>query len=269
MAHTDPGSIGRPGGLMLAASSDHGQRAQGNAPSGASSKPDRSPAGLIACLSLVPCFGALPEGDRQALAEVCRRRSFKPGEVLFYEGDLGSALYLLLSGQVKIVRETLDGAEIILHICGPGECVGEMAVIDGAARSATARAMERAEVLMLYRDDFLALMERRPAFARAVMGALAVRIRRLDEQVQTAVTLDVPARLAKVLLTLAEQHGRETPDGIHIALRLTHEELAQMVGAARQTVTSQLTSLRERGIVSLDREGITLHRPDLLRRRIY
>jgi CRP-like cAMP-binding protein len=225
--------------------------------------------GIAGCLTLVPCFGALGESERQALAEACRRRSFKPDEVLFYEGDAGSALYLVLLGQVKVVRETLDGGEIILHLCGPGECLGEMSLVDGSPRSATARALDKVEALMLHREEFVALIERRPAIARAVMKGLAGRVRRISDQLQDAVRLDVPARLAKMLLTLGEYHGREDSHGIRIALRLTHEELAQMVGASRQTVTSQLSSLRERGIVSLDREGITLHRPDLLRRRIY
>jgi CRP/FNR family transcriptional regulator, cyclic AMP receptor protein len=220
-------------------------------------------------LALVPIFASLSDGDRQALAETCRRRHFRLGQVLFHEGDPGSALYLLLSGQVKIVRESSEDGEIILHVCGPGECLGEMALLDGAPRSATAEALERVEALMLYREEFLALLDRRPTVARAMMGSLAERVRRLNEQLRDAARLDVAGRLAKTLLALANQHGQDTPEGIRITLRLTQAELAQMVGAARQTVTTQLSWFRDRGILSIGRNGITLHRPDLLGRRVY
>jgi CRP/FNR family transcriptional regulator/CRP/FNR family cyclic AMP-dependent transcriptional regulator len=211
----------------------------------------------------------LGERDLRALAETCRGRAYAAGEVLFEEGEAGSALYLLRSGQVKIVRETPSAETILLHVFGPGECLGEMALLDDKPRSATAVALEPVEALLIYREEFLALLERRPAVARAVMSFLADLVRRLNEQLQDAIFLDVPARVAKKLLELADEHGQSTPQGIRLTLRLTQGELAQMVGAARPTVNRQLQRFQKRGSLSVDLEGITLHRPEELQKRIY
>src|SRR5205814_22478 len=110
----------------------------------------------------------------------------------FHEGDPGAALFLLKSGHVKIVRATAAGAEAVLHVRGPGEHLGEMALVDGAPRSATALALDHVEARMLYRQPFLALLQRRPSAALAVMSGLTAMVRRLNEQLQDATALDAP-----------------------------------------------------------------------------
>lgn len=220
-------------------------------------------------LSRVPIFTSLEEESLRRLAELCRSRAFKRGEVIFHEGDPGNALYLIESGQVKIVLISDEGEETILNVQGPEECLGELALIDAAPRSATAVALERVQVLALYRDDFLALLSRHPPVALAVMSGLAGMIRRLSSQVQDLMLLDARGRVAKKLLDLAEQHGRVTPGGVRIDLRLTQQELAQMVGLTRVSVNQHLAWFHERGILVTDREGITLLKPEELRERIY
>jgi CRP/FNR family transcriptional regulator/CRP/FNR family cyclic AMP-dependent transcriptional regulator len=220
-------------------------------------------------LSSVPFFASLGETELRALAAACRTRTFKRGEVLFHEGDPGSALYIVRSGQVKIMVMADNGEETILHIHGPGECLGELSLVDGAPRSAAAVALDRVEALVLYREEFLALLRQSPAAALAVMSGLAGMVRRLTAQVQDAAALDVPGRLAKKLLELAERHGQATPAGVRIALRLTQQELAQMVGATRVSINQHLGSFQERGLLSMDREGITLLQPEQLRKRVY
>jgi CRP/FNR family cyclic AMP-dependent transcriptional regulator len=220
-------------------------------------------------LSQVSFLASLGAEDLTALADACQTRTFKPGQALFYEGDPGHALFLIRAGQVKIVGVAGNGQELLLNVYGPGEYLGELALLDDAPRSATATALDRVEALLLYREDFLALIERRPLAARAVMGRLAQMVRRLNEQVQDVIGLDVPGRIAKTLLGLAERQGKVTPEGIRIALPLTREEFAQLVGAARTTVSTVMSGFRERGILSVDREGITLHEPDRLRGRVY
>jgi CRP-like cAMP-binding protein len=148
------------------------------------------PAGL---LSQVPFLETLDAEDLRELARTCPLRRFKPGVALFHEGDPGSALFLLESGHVKIVRAATDGEEMVLHIYGPGEHLGEMALVDGAPRSATAVALEPVEARMLYREPFLALLYRRPSAALAVMSGLAAMVRRLNEQLQDATSLDAPS----------------------------------------------------------------------------
>jgi CRP/FNR family transcriptional regulator/CRP/FNR family cyclic AMP-dependent transcriptional regulator len=220
-------------------------------------------------LARVSVFASLPEEELRAVADACRTRTFKRGEVLFHEEDPGNALFILESGQVKIVLISDEGSETILRVQGPGECLGELSLIDGSPRSATAVALEPVEALALYRDDFLSLIERRPSVALAVMGGLASLVRRLSEQVQDLTTLDVPGRLAKKLLQLAEQHGQPKADGVRIPLRLTQQELAQMVGVTRVSINKQLGWFQECGMLTHDREGITIHKPEELRGRIY
>src|SRR5262245_9661729 len=110
-------------------------------------------------LSQVPFLAELAETELQALAAVCRVRRFRRGEVLFHEGDPGNALFLIQSGQVKILRVTDEGEDRILHVLGPGEYLGELSLVDGAPRSATAQALDPVETLTLHRDDFLSLIE--------------------------------------------------------------------------------------------------------------
>jgi CRP/FNR family cyclic AMP-dependent transcriptional regulator len=223
----------------------------------------------VELLSQVDLFAALTPPEVEVLAAACRLRRFKPGQVLFHEGDPGHALYLIQSGLVKVVRIAPDGQETILHVAGCGECLGEMALLDEEPRSATTEALGEVEALMLDREAFLALLERQPAAARAVMAELARRVRRLNEQVQDSTLLDVPGRIAKTLLGLAEQHGQVAPQGIRIPLPLSREEFAQLVGTARPTVSKELMRFREQGILSVDREGFTLHQPERLRKRAY
>jgi CRP-like cAMP-binding protein len=223
----------------------------------------------VSFLSQVPLFSQLSEPDLRLLAEACRVRTYRPGEVLFHDGDSGDTLFILLSGQVKILMVGPNSEESILDTLTAGECLGELSLVDGGPRSAMAQARDRVETLVLRREDFLSLMERHPPVALGVARRLAGMVRRLNEQVQDGILLDVPARIAKKLLELADRHGRATPQGIHIPLRITQHELAQMVGAARETVAKQLSRLQARGILTHDRSGITLHQPESLRERIY
>lgn len=220
-------------------------------------------------LSGVPFFASLGEDALQALEQACRRRVFPRGETLFYEEDPGSALYILQAGQVKIVRLAPDGEERILHLQGEGSCLGELSLIDSAPRSARAVALDRVEALVLYREPFLELLSRHPTVALAVMSELAGMVRRLSAQLQDLTALDVPGRLAKKLLELAATHGQTTPEGRHIPLPLTQQELAHMIGATRVAVNQALSAFRQQGLLTTDRSGITLHQPEKLNQRVY
>ena len=140
-------------------------------------------------------------------------RTFDPGVALFHEGDPGTVLFLIDAGHVKVLRTGSDGQETLLHVYGPGECLAEMALVDGRPRSASAVAVDQVKARVIYRDHFLTLLQRSPAIALALMSRLSEIIRRLDEQVQDLIRLDVPQRLAKALLQLSDQHGQATPRG--------------------------------------------------------
>jgi CRP/FNR family transcriptional regulator/CRP/FNR family cyclic AMP-dependent transcriptional regulator len=220
-------------------------------------------------LAQVPLFAELPPDRLRELAQMCRRRVYQRGETIFHKGDPGSGLYILTGGQVKIVLPSETGEEALLAVLEAGDFFGELALFDGLPRSATVVAVQNAEVLVLHRDDFLGFVARNPEVAIALFGVLSRRLRAADELIQDAVFLDVPGRLAKRLLELAERHGRQTPQGIAIELKLTQQDLAAMIGATRESVNKHLGWMRDRRLIALDRQRITVLRPDELRKRIY
>jgi CRP-like cAMP-binding protein len=225
--------------------------------------------GRAAFLASVSLFASLDEPDRVALAEACRERTFLPGEVLFHQGDAGQALYLLRSGSVKLVRLAPGGAETILATYGPGECVGLLSLVDDQPRAAAAVALDAVQALALPQTEFRALVARHAEVAFAMMAALAQTVRRQHAQVQDALLLDVPRRLARMLLELAAKHGEATPEGIRIRVPFTQADLAQMVGAARPTVNKHLNRLQSAGILTAKRGEIVIHRPEALRQQTY
>jgi CRP/FNR family transcriptional regulator, cyclic AMP receptor protein len=220
-------------------------------------------------LQQVPFLASLPEAQLRELLHSCQQRRFPRGTVLFHQDDPGNALYFLQAGWVKIVRLAPTGEERILNVLGPGIAFGEMALVDGAPRSAAAIALDPVEALVLYREPFLALIQGSPAVALAVMSGLAGMVRQLSEQIAYLTSLDVPGRLAKTLLELAARYGEETPTGRRIALPLTQRELAEMIGAARAPVNQSLQGFQKQGILTVERQAILLHQPEQLQKRIY
>jgi CRP-like cAMP-binding protein len=218
-------------------------------------------------LAQTSVFGALDAPDLAALAAACRARRFAPGAVLFHVEDPGDTLYVIRSGQVKVVLET-PGADHILCLCGPGDCLGELSLLDGKPRSATVIAIDALEALALYRQDFRALMEQRPTIGCAMLVRLAEMVRRTNGHVQDILSLDSTARIAKKLLELAECHGEATEDGMRITLPLTQRDLGQMVGVTREKINRALEEFEQGGVLTNGRHRITIQRPELLRKRI-
>lgn len=172
-----------------------------------------------------------------------------------------------IEGRVKVVLATPQGDEAVLSLIGPGEFLGEMALLDGLPRSATVEALEPTETLVLHRDDCRAFLFSHPTSAARMLAVLAARIRRLDAQLEQAFFLDLPGRLATKLLELAEK-GQPTADGIRIDVPLTQSELAEMVGASRQRVNRVLSLWHKKRLILLERHGMTVLRPDILRRQV-
>jgi CRP-like cAMP-binding protein len=218
-------------------------------------------------LAQTTIFGSLNEEDLGALAAACRVRRFAAGVVLFHAEDPGDTLFVIRSGQVKVVLET-GADDHILCLCGPGEHLGELSLIDGQPRSATATAVGPVEVLALYSRDLLALIERRPIIGWAIMSRLSGMVRLVNQQLQNLLALDANARIAKKLLELSEGHGEATKDGIRITLPLTQRELGQMVGVTREKINRALEQFEQRGVLTNGRQGITIQQPDLLRQLV-
>ncbi|MBI3909613.1 MAG: Crp/Fnr family transcriptional regulator [Armatimonadetes bacterium] len=209
---------------------------------------------VIHSLAEVPLFAGLGEADLALVAQQARLRRYREQDTVFHRDDPGVALYVILSGKVKIHSEAPDGADLIIAVLSAGEFFGELAVIDGDERSASATTLEPTELLMLTREDLHTIIRRHPQIGLNLLVTLAGRLRRTTEALRAFSTLDVNGRVAKQLLALGQQHGVETLEGRQIALRLTQSDLAALVGASRETVNKVLGYFRRRGWIAVDEQ---------------
>lgn len=213
-------------------------------------------------------LAALPPEDCKIVAQNFIRRVFRRGESIFRQGEPGGHLYLVESGRVKITSVSPDGREVLVAIIGPGEIFGELSLFDPGIRSADARTMEETTLHALNHDIFRHYIEHHPKVAWELLRILATRLRRADEVVQDAAFFDVPGRVAKRLLRLASQHGSKMGTGFRIDVPLTQEEIAQMVGASRESVNKALSSFVDRGWVRMEDRTYFIEDPDALQTRL-
>ena len=213
----------------------------------------------------VPLFADLTDSELTALVKDFMRREFKAGEAIFQQGDPGQVLYLIETGQVRIFVHGSDGQETSVVFYGAGDVFGELAVIDGLPRSASAAAMEDTGVYCLSRDLFREHMRRAPQLALNFMKALSVRVRYTTRQVGNLSLLDVPSRLARKLLDLAQNYGQVQFDGVKIKLALTQSELANMTGTTRESINKTLGNFKRQNLIRVEQGHITILDPDGLR----
>lgn len=214
-----------------------------------------------------PLFTALDNEAAEALHANMVRTELARGDVLFHEGDPGDRLYVIVEGKVKLGRTSGDGRENLLAILGPGEMFGELSLFDPGPRNATATAVSDAVLIGLGADDLVTWLTGRPEVSRQLLRSLARRLRRTNENLADLVFSDVPGRVAKALLDLSERFGRPTDDGLRVAHDLTQEELAQLVGASRETVNKALADFASRGWLRLEARAVVLLDIDRLRKR--
>ncbi|HEU5330418.1 MAG TPA: Crp/Fnr family transcriptional regulator [Thermomicrobiales bacterium] len=217
----------------------------------------------------VPLLAVLPDDELDRLAQRARPRQYRAGTIIFHRDDPGAALHIITAGLVKLVLTSLEGREVTVGILRPGDFFGELALLDGGPRSASAIALDAVETLTLDRTPFVAILERQPQMASALLAVLGDRLRRTDELVQDILFLDLPGRLAKQLLALAGEHGVPGAGGTRIDLRLNQSDLAAIVGATRESVNRCLNAYAERGLLRVERDAITILQPEALQDRIY
>jgi CRP-like cAMP-binding protein len=223
---------------------------------------------LVAVLAECPLFSGTPRQDLEALAPAAKPRTFRKGTYIFREGDVGNALYIIQRGQVKISRMGRGGAEAVYAILVPGDSLGEIALLSGdAARTADAQAMELTECVSVTKDPLLAFLDQHPVMSRHLMQALARYVQQVDESLAEIAFLDIGGRVARKLLDLGQSHGRKTPEGIRIDVRLSQRTLASMVSASRENVNRALHRLTVRGDIRQGGGLITIVRPEELRKR--
>jgi CRP/FNR family cyclic AMP-dependent transcriptional regulator len=203
---------------------------------------------------------SVPAQDLEKVAAASRLRTVRRGQVLFTAGDPSDTVILVISGRVKVVVRSADGAELTLTVVPPGGSLGELSVADGGPRSADAEALEDSRVLLVPNDLIAELSSRVPSVTQALMSSIAATLRRLTEAASDLVFLDLPRRVAKVLLS---QPRRD--DGV-IELKMSQEELAHQVGGSRQSVNLALRGFERRGWIEVHDRAVTLRQAEALAR---
>ena len=214
---------------------------------------------LAETLAAVPFFSGLDADTLERVGRGMRTRRFRRGEVIFHLGDPGDALFIVMSGAIKIMLPSDTGDEAILATLRAGDVFGELALLDGAPRSATATALEPTETLVLPRAQFRELLATEPAIRDALLASLAAELRRLTNHVEELHFLDITGRLASRLVRLAEESGTKLDDGtIRLGSPLTQGDLAAMIGCTRQSVNKLLGMFTDDGLIRLERDSIVI-----------
>lgn len=197
-------------------------------------------------------FAALNDSEATSLLDKAQKLKLKSRQNLFAQGEPGDRLFVIIKGKLKVTVQTGGGKEAVLSILSAGEILGEMALLDGKPRSANVTAMEACELLAICREDFLAIAEARPKVLLQLMELLSSRLRATNHLLEDLHFLDFPSRLAKLLLQLLDKYGRTSTRGVWLDMKLTQEELGQLVGASRESINKQLRLWEEAGVLGFD-----------------
>jgi CRP-like cAMP-binding protein len=212
-------------------------------------------------------FAGLDTASLDVLAGLAVVRTYKRNQFIFQQGEPGDAMFVMLSGSVKVSVTSPEGQQVLFCTLEPEDCFGELSFLDGRTRSAAVETAEPVQVIALTRSSLDSVLDTHPAIARAMLVYLCDMVRRLSEQAADLVFLDLEGRLAKCLDRLAEEQGTAEPDGIRLDLTLTQSDLAGMVGASRPSVNQALASFGRRGYLRMESRSIVITDRAGLRRR--
>jgi len=223
---------------------------------------------MLKTLAAVPLFEGLGEEDLKALQKIAKRRTVGPNTALFFEGDRTDGLYIVASGSVKIFRTTEDGREKVLNTMGPGEMFGELAMLDGQARSASVQTIDATELIAIARNDFHDLAMQTPEILWRVLQGLSERIRVLNDVQIDVAFRDSPYRVARAIARLAEKHGETAGTGVKVRESFGVKALADMAATTPDRVNRTIEQLEDKGLVHVEKGELVV--PDLaaLRRAI-
>lgn len=203
------------------------------------------------CVEKVPIFAMLSEEEMTTITLLIKRRRFKKGQIIFYEGDLADKFYILNSGKMKIYKTTREGKEQILYILQEGDFIGDLNLLKKGEFEFNAEAIEEVGVCTLTKDDFDNILRSNPEISLRILETLHDRLISLENLVQTLSTRDVEARIAGLLMSFVDSFGTKEKGQIVLDLPLSREDMANFIGVTRETMSRKLTSLQEQGIIEL------------------
>ena len=213
----------------------------------------------LSLLQSVPIFSDLSSSDLNKIAERMIQRAYSKGQMILLEDDLGQTFFVIGGGSVKITRLSDDGREVILAMLGESDFFGEMSLLDGAGRSANVVALESSEVLTLSRNDFLEILQEYPKISISLLEELTQRIRKSDQQIESLSLSDVEQRIGIALIRLAEELGTIKHGTVKINDLPYQQDIANMAGTSRETVSRTFKLLEEKGFVAREGRKLTIY----------
>ena len=213
----------------------------------------------LSLLQSVPIFSDLSPSDLNKIAERMIQRAYVKGQMILLEDDLGQTFFVIAEGSVKITRLSDDGREVILAMLGESDFFGEMSLLDGAGRSANVVALEASEVLTLARNDFLDILQQYPKISISLLEELTQRIRKSDQQIESLSLSDVEQRIGITLIRLAEELGTIKQGSVKIKNLPYQQDIANMAGTSRETVSRTFKLLEEKGLVTREGRKLTIY----------
>lgn len=224
---------------------------------------------MVKLLKKIPLFYSLKDDELEAINRVSIIRKFPKDHLILLEDEEGDTLFIIIKGKVKVTAFSEQGKEVIFSILSDGDFFGDMSLLDGKPRSASVVAIEESEVRLIRRSDFISSLENHPGIALKLLEELTSRLRKADERIESLALLDVTGRVAGILLQLAEEQGYPQSGGILIKSRPTHQELANMAGTTRETVTRVLKQLSRKNYIILSGKDLTIIDPKSFKQDLY
>ncbi len=212
----------------------------------------------IEFLSYVPIFSDLPEYELKKIERVGNKKKFNKNEIILKEDEAGTALFVIISGKVKVARSSPDGREVILTILTNSDFFGEMAILDGQTRSATVTAMEETELFIIQRNDFLNLLKNHPEVCISLLQELTKRLRVADIKIKALSLKDAEGKVATVLLQLADEIGKIKQGRVELDNLPHQQDLANMAGTSRETISRTLHAFAKKGLIEIDGSKIRI-----------
>jgi CRP-like cAMP-binding protein len=206
----------------------------------------------------IPLFQDVSHETVHRLVQLIEMREVRRRQVVYLPGDPGHAVFFVNGGRVKISKVTRDGKELTLAYRGPGEIFGELVLIDGGPREEMAEAMENALITELERGEFEKILQREPMIGYRLTKIVSQRRREVENKIEQLIFKDVNAKLAELLLRLAAEYGIEDSRGTLVSLKITHQEMANLIGSTRETVSLTLSQFKRRGLIQTDGRKVIL-----------
>jgi CRP/FNR family cyclic AMP-dependent transcriptional regulator len=203
-------------------------------------------------LSFVPIFSELPNETLEKIEKIGTRKNYRKNDVILMEEESGTALFVIVAGKVKVARSSNDGREVILTILSDSDFFGEMAILDGLTRSATVTSIEETELFLLQRNDFMNLLHEHPEISVALLQEMTKRLRAADMKIKALSLKDAEGKVATVILQLADDIGKIKQGKVEIDKLPHQQDLANMAGTSRETISRTLHSFAKKGLVELE-----------------